>query len=160
MVSKDDYLNNIIKISQGDIINRENLIEKLEKNEYSRESVVYKTGDYAVRGFIIDIFPMLSENPIRLEFFGDEIDSIREFDASTQKSIRSISDVIIYPNVESYFKNEIAEISNKASSIMDYIGKKYTFIIKDYNQIKVANNKQIIEVTIPTNKFTCIVVIV
>ena len=73
---------NII-LKKGDEINREKLIEILEKLDYKRDTIVTTTGEYAVRGFVIDIFVTLEEHPIRVEFFGNVIESIRYFDEST-----------------------------------------------------------------------------
>ena len=66
---------------------------------YKRESLVTKTGEFAVRGFIVDVFPLGSEHPVRFEFFGDTIDSIRSFDEDTQKSIDKVDNITIYPYI-------------------------------------------------------------
>ena len=72
-----------IKISKNKQIERDELLSNLEKYGYNRESLVTTTGEYAVRGYIIDIFIIEEEHPIRIEFFGDEIESIRYFDENT-----------------------------------------------------------------------------
>ena len=72
------------RLEWGQTINREELFKQLEKSGYVRVPVVDEPGDYSVRGGVIDIFSTLHEEPMRLEFFGDEIESIRPFDPLTQ----------------------------------------------------------------------------
>ena len=81
-------------------IKRDKILEILEKYGYVKESIVTTTGEYAVRGYIIDVFVIDEEHPIRIEFFGDEIDSIRYFDESTQLSIKEIKSIKIKPYTE------------------------------------------------------------
>ena len=85
-------------------ISREDLIKKLSLMGYEKESLVTKTGEFANRGYILDIFPYGYDNPIRIEFFDDEIESIRTFDAQTQLSTGKQEDVNIMPFTE--FVNE------------------------------------------------------
>ena len=65
----------------------EALLAFLGNNGFSRVGTVVDPGDFAVRGGIIDIFPPGADNPVRLDFFGDTLESIREFDAQTQRSM-------------------------------------------------------------------------
>ena len=75
----------------------EALIEKLIAGGYAREEPLKNVGEFSVRGGIIDVWSPTAENPVRLEFFGDAIDSIREFDAETQLSIRQLTEISIAP---------------------------------------------------------------
>ena len=90
---------NII-LKKGDEINREKLIEILDKLDYKKDTIVTTTGEYAVRGFVIDIFITLEEHPIRVEFFGNVIESIRYFDESTQMSIKEVNEIKLIANGE------------------------------------------------------------
>ncbi len=67
---------------------------------YERQAQVEAPGDFAIRGGIIDIFPLTEEAPYRIELWGDEIDSIRTFDISSQRSIEQVDRLIIYPAAE------------------------------------------------------------
>ena len=67
----------------------------LIQSGYRRESLVARPGEFALRGDILDIYPLSRENPIRIEFFGDEIDTIKEFDASNQRSVNDLDSVTI-----------------------------------------------------------------
>ncbi len=116
----------IISLKKNKEINREVLLNLLDEFGYTRDSLVSATGEYSVRGFIIDIFPIESDHPIRLEFFGDEIDSIRVFNEDTQLSINEVDSYNVLP-----FKEVLSE---DKSSIYDYLDNPMVFYI-DNNQI-------------------------
>ena len=82
--SKSKYLENIVNISVGDETNKNMLYKKLCNCGYKNETLVTKTGEISNRGYILDVFPVGEENAIRIEFWGDEIESIRYFDVNTQ----------------------------------------------------------------------------
>lgn len=131
--NKDSYGKTVIDIKRGDTIERDYLLEALNNLGYKRENFVSKTGEIAVRGFVVDIFPVDEERPIRFEFFGDDLESIRIFDEETQKTIKEIDEITIYPS------DDIKSNDNKFS-ISDYLKTKIT-IFKDYNVITHANTK-------------------
>ena len=124
-----DYEKSYINIKLGSEIKIEKLVSNLYKIGYKRESLVNKTGEIAVRGFIIDIFPINYKNPIRIEFWGDEIERISEFDIDTQISKDRLDEVMITPTTEfiidEYLEEEPKqrELINytKPSSILDYL---------------------------------------
>src|SRR4030067_872701 len=98
MVPPRDFLNSSMDyLETGEETNLESLVERLSKGGYSRVSMVQEMGEWSRRGGIIDIFPPSTENPVRVEFVGDSVDSIREFESATQRSIRSLDSVIILP---------------------------------------------------------------
>lgn len=124
--NKNVYTDSRIKLKIGDKINRDDLVNKLIKNGYKKESSVYDMSDFAVRGYVIDIFPIDEDNPIRIEFFDDEIEKIKYFDTSTQKSIKEIDNINI-----GIIKDDFVDCG---SSIRDYIedGK---VIFTNYSQL-------------------------
>jgi len=140
--SKNDYKKSIIHVKVGDSFEREQFISELIKIGYTRETTVTKTGEIAVRGFVIDVFPLGLTSAIRFEFFGDEIESIRYFDISTQKSIENITKVNIYPNTEfltgddNNFNKRFNIIDNPVN-ISDYLNNPVT-VVKDYSQIEAS----------------------
>ncbi len=89
--------NNILKISKGDTVDLEELSGRLLDLGYERLGEAEEPGQYAVRGGIIDIYPLTSDNPVRIELWGDETDSIREYDALSQRSIEKLESVTIFP---------------------------------------------------------------
>ena len=140
--SKSDYKKSIIHVKVGDSFEREQFISELIKIGYTRETTVTKTGEIAVRGFVIDVFPLGLTSAIRFEFFGDEIESIRYFDISTQKSIENITEVDIYPNTEILTDNDNDfnkrfNIIDNPVNISDYLNNPVT-VVKDYSQIEAS----------------------
>ncbi len=124
------YQEKIIRISKNSEYSPQKLVEDLINIGYKRDTIVSKTTDIAVRGYVVDVFPVSSVNPIRIEFFGDEIDSIRYFDPETQKSIEEVNDIEIFPASEYLLENNdnllnqqhLISVYNKSiSSILDYL---------------------------------------
>ena len=135
-----DKLN--LEITKSTKINREKLEEILDKYGYSKETLVTTTGEYAVRGYVIDIFLINEEHPIRIEFFGSNIDSIRYFNESTQLSIKQLDSINITPNKE--------VTTTKNSSIYDYLKEPITIF---YNRSQIENSyKKMLEDIINYNK--------
>ena len=85
--NQDETKKYLSKIKVGDKIKREEIISTLADLGYKKDSLVTTTGEYAVRGYIIDVFLLEEEHPFRIEMFGDEIESIRYFNEETQISI-------------------------------------------------------------------------
>ena len=124
--SLSEYNSKKIKITKGDKIDRESFIKKLLDIGYKKESIVYDTSDFSVRGFVIDIFPINYDNPLRLELFDDEIESIKYFDPVSQKSIKEIEDACI-----SSIKDDFGDNN---SSLREYINDGKV-IFHNYNQL-------------------------
>ena len=83
-------------------------------NGYKRDSIVARPGEFALRGDILDIYPLQNQDPVRIEFFGDEIDTIKRFDAATQRSLESIEQVSISSALDRVFsQDDIAEAVKK-----------------------------------------------
>lgn len=91
----------VIRIRQDMSIPREELLSGVRAAGYREVSVVGQGGEYSFRNWILDIFPLISEHPVRIEFFGDAVESIREFDVETQRSLRHLDWTIVYPAVSS-----------------------------------------------------------
>ena len=148
--TKELYKKHIIELKQGMEYDIKKLVEDLSNIGYVRDTIVSKTTDMAVRGYIVDIFPILSVYPIRIEFFGDEIDSIRYFDVESQKSINTIDKITIFPasefiteeniDIESPQQYLLKKYNKETFSIIDYLEDSYLFV-KDYNQIKNLYNE-------------------
>lgn len=109
------------KLQTGMSINRDKILEVLDSFGYKRDTLVTSTGEYAVRGYVIDLFLIEQEHPIRIEFFGNEIESIRFFDENTQMSIKEITEIACLPY------QEIA--TSVKSSILDYLDMPMVFEI-------------------------------
>ena len=108
-VDLNDYKKSVITLSTGDAFSIDALVERLVTMGYTREDMVEGKGQLSVRGGILDVFSPTAENPVRIEFFGDEIDSIRSFDSFTQVSLENVSTVQIGPADESFQNQKSAE---------------------------------------------------
>ncbi|QOR34512.1 transcription-repair coupling factor [Clostridium sp. 'deep sea'] len=92
-----------IKVQSGGIIDQNDLIKELISSGYKRTNQVEAYAQFSVRGDIIDIFTLLHEYPIRIEFFGDEVDSIRYFDVNDQRTVKVVDNVTLMPASEYSF---------------------------------------------------------
>ena len=101
----------------GGRIPRDRLISHLQQNGYQRSETVREAGEYAVRGGILDVFPTGSPEPVRLDFFGDTLESMRRFDALSQRStgtlpqlsLKPVSEVLLDPQVIQRFRSRYRE---------------------------------------------------
>lgn len=122
------YRDKTIHLKKNKIVNREKLIKDLTENGYKRESMVYNTSDFSVRGFVIDVYPVGEENPVRIELFDDAVEKIKYFDPITQKTMKELDEVSILSLNENYNDSE--------SSIKDYLENKIV-MYHNFNQIKL-----------------------
>ena len=116
----------VIDLKVGDTVDISTLKKKLLTMGYQRVNKIDQSLEFASRGDIIDIFSVNHDNPIRVEFFGDEIDSIRYFDIATQSSITGVNEVEILPSSDIILSDE----DYKAS-----IEKLYSSLEKDKNKL-------------------------
>ena len=136
-----------INIKKQEDVNRDKLINDLYELGYEKEILVNETGKFAVRGYVIDVFPVGMENPVRIEFWGDTVDSIKLFDYETQLTISEIDEVEICSNTEFLIEDYNDEViskqkylkyySDKVSNISDYLDDCLCFWY-DYNQIEIS----------------------
>ena len=89
-----------VRLSKGDTADLTQLQERLVELGFRRKDYVYEPGEFAVRGSILDVYSYSSERPFRLDFFGDEVDSLRTFDVQTQLSDEVCAAAVIVPEVE------------------------------------------------------------
>ena len=97
VVSPQYVISQSVHLEVSQSIERDELLEKLVKIGYERVDQVEQRGHFSVRGDIFDIFPVNSDDPIRMEFFGDEIDTMRHFSVDTQRSIETIDSYTVTP---------------------------------------------------------------
>ena len=116
-----DFMRTAIKALQPGMrqdMNR--LVKRLELAGYTRTGTVMEPGEYAVRGGILDLFPPGRQNPVRLDFFGDTLESIKAFDAGTQRTAKPIKKLIVMPISEVAFGE--SAISNFRSRYVELFG--------------------------------------
>tara|TARA_R110002050_G_scaffold59259_2_gene132660 strand:- start:123333 stop:126704 length:3372 start_codon:yes stop_codon:yes gene_type:complete len=109
VVTRKELDKNTLKIKLEDSLSLDFLNEVLFEYKFKRVDFVTEPGEFSVRGGIVDVFSFSNDTPYRLEFFGDEVESIRTFDVETQLSQEKITKITIIPNVENKFLNETRE---------------------------------------------------
>jgi len=125
MIPKSLYMKYIRTFEVGNVYDIEQMIQDFIVMGYQRVDTVEGRGQFAVRGGIVDIFPMVAECPYRIEFFDDEIDSIREFDVITQLSIEKVHQVYVGPAREIIYDYEQAEhLTEQLKKIIEKLEEK------------------------------------
>ncbi len=133
VVSEQVVKDSVIEINKGDNLSHNFIKEVLFEAEFKRVEFVSQPGEFALRGAIIDIFSFGDNLPYRLDFFGDEIEEIKSFDINSQRSIKSLEQIKIYPQKIS--------ASNETISIKDFISMNATIWLSDINNIEFKDNK-------------------
>ena len=112
--------NAIVSWKEEDVIDVKELPNTLSSFGYKRESTVEKPGEFSIRGSIVDVYPLNESTPYRIDLFDDEIDTIRTFDVSTQRSNIRTKKCEIYPMYEFFYNDEeLQGIKNKVEDILD-----------------------------------------
>jgi transcription-repair coupling factor (superfamily II helicase) len=111
----------------------EQLLRDLPRLGFEKKDFVEGYGDFAVRGGIVDVFPFVGENPIRLEFWGNTVESIREFDALSQRSVSELQSVQLIPNLlaEQEQSDEEVEGGQGSHSLFDYLAGDAIILLDD-----------------------------
>lgn len=122
----------VIELSAKTDHNFEQLLAALSDFGFERKQFVESYGDFALRGGILDIFPFIGEHPVRIEFWGDTIESIREFEVLSQRSIRELQSVSIIPDVLKKNRSEESNEKNKNNvSLFSYFSPDATILSED-----------------------------
>lgn len=135
VITKKEFEKNTLKMSVGENLSLNFINEVLFEYQFKRVDFVTEPGEFSVRGGIIDVFSFSNDQPYRIEFFGDEIDSIRTFDVETQLSIERLKKISIIPNIENKNKEDNRE------SLLKYISEKTVVFIKNKEILAESLNK-------------------
>ena len=125
VVTKKDLERNTLKLSVSESVSLDFVNEILFEYNFNRVDFVTEPGDFSVRGGIIDVFSFSNDVPFRIEFFGDEIDSIRTFDVETQLSKEKLRKASIMSNVEN------KTLQEKRESFLQYIASNTVIFLKN-----------------------------
>jgi transcription-repair coupling factor (superfamily II helicase) len=136
VVTRKELDKNTLKVAVGDKISIDFINEVLFEYEFKRVDFITEPGEFSVRGGIVDVFSFSNDNPYRIEFFGDEVESIRTFDVATQLSIETQKKITIIPNVENKVFQENRE------SFLDYISEKTVIFIQNTEDFLLQLDKQ------------------
>ncbi|MDO4966177.1 MAG: transcription-repair coupling factor [Lachnospiraceae bacterium] len=130
VVPVEKIAEHIVTIKSSDSIDIAKLTKQLISLGYERSYQVETEGQFSIRGGIIDIFPLTDENPIRIELWGDDIDSIRSFDISTQRSLNKLDEIVIFPATETVLTEDeiesgIKKIDKECKRITEKFRKEF-----------------------------------
>ena len=128
--SKEIWKKSKIVLKKGMDISRDKLLVDIYNLGYERETLVNGTGKVGVRGYVLDIFPTSYENAVRIEFWGDTIDSIKYFDVESQLSLEEINEVTIYPFTEFILDSYNDNMIRKQKYLANYL--KDVSLISEY----------------------------
>ena len=95
--SPEEYFNSMLILTTGEVIDRNEVIKKLLKIQYNRNDMEFTRGNFRVRGDVIEIFPAYVDEAYRIEFFGDEVESLSKFNPITGKTIVKLNRLAVYP---------------------------------------------------------------
>ena len=107
----ESLLDNMLEIKKGAVWGRTEFEEALGRLGYVRAAMAAEKGEYSRREWIVDVFPSTSENPVRIEFFGDEIENIRFFDTETQRSTVDLDEYLLFPAKEPHEVRHLREVA-------------------------------------------------
>jgi transcription-repair coupling factor (superfamily II helicase) len=136
VVTKKHLEKNTLELIQGQSYSINFIDEVLLEYEFEKTDFVYQPGQFSIRGGIIDIFSFSNEDPYRIEFFGDEVESIRTFDTITQLSKQKMARISIVPNVQDKLLRESRE------SFLDYLPSATTLWIRGKDEILTRIDKE------------------
>ena len=125
VVSKPDLKKNTFHIKKGDRISLEFLEEILQEYHFTRTDFVYEPGQYSIRGSIADVFSYSAEIPYRIDFFGEEVESIRSFNTDDQLSVNILNQISIIPNLQDISVEQIND------TFFDFIPPSSSIWIED-----------------------------
>jgi len=120
-----------IRVRRGDKLAISELNQKLSEIGYERTTMVDRPGEISIRGGIFDIYPISSDMPYRLEFFGDEIDSIRTFDPATQRSVERMEALRVLPRSEKELNETLLREDQLTATLADYLPSDTLVVIDE-----------------------------
>jgi len=135
VVTRKELEKNTLKLSVNEAVSIDFINETLFEYNFKRIDFVTEPGEFSVRGGIVDVFSFSNDHPYRIEFFGNEVDSIRSFDVETQLSVEKLKKISIMPNVENKMLQESRE------SFLNYINEKTVLVIQNTELLGKNLNK-------------------
>ncbi len=130
VITKKQFAKSLMEIKRGVEYSIDFINELLIEHEFEKVDFVYEPGQFAVRGGIVDIFSFSNDEPYRVEFFGDEVESIRTFNPVNQLSIKTMSRLTVVPNVQLYKSEERRE------TLLEFVPNKTVVWMKDFKSIR------------------------
>lgn len=135
VVTRKELERNTLKIAVNDDLSIDFVNEVLFEYHFKRTDFVTEPGEFSVRGGILDVFSFSHDEPFRIEFFGDEVDSIRTFDVETQLSLEQVKKISVIPNIEN------KTIKEQRESFLKYIAGKTVVFLKNQDMVLSAMDR-------------------
>jgi transcription-repair coupling factor (superfamily II helicase) len=135
VITKRYLSKNLMKLKTGEAVSLDFVVDLLSEFEFEAVDFVAEPGQFAIRGGIVDVFSFSNDHPYRIEFFGDEIESIRSFDPASQRSIQIMQRISLLPNVQDRM------IKEERVNFLDYVPAHTLFWFDDIE----LTNKRILE---------------
>lgn len=141
MAEPENFSRAVLRVAVGEELNVEEMTYQLVQMGYRKNFQTEAAGEFALRGGILDVFPLTEENPYRIEMWGDEVDSIRSFDAESQRSIENLEEISIYPAAEFVLTKEAARMGlKKMEQESKRVEKKFREEMKTEEAHRVKTN--------------------
>jgi transcription-repair coupling factor (superfamily II helicase) len=148
-----DFLKACKKLAVGQTIAPDSLIREWTRIGYQRVNTVLEPGQFSHRGGLLDVWAPTQANPVRLDFFGDEIETIRQFDPATQRTVEKLENILITPARE-FLDSDVSRIDNptytefhipllhaQPASLLDYLPLKSLILVDDLSLVEVMANE-------------------
>jgi len=123
-----DFRRTILELRVNEEYSFQLLIDRLMQLGFEKKDFVEGYGDFAVRGGIVDVFPYVGDHPVRLEFWGDSVESIREFDVLSQRSIRDLKHAALVPPLD---REAPRKDASRSASLFDHVGGDTVVILDE-----------------------------
>ena len=146
-----DFLKACKKLSVNQSIQPDSLIREWTRIGYQRVNTVLEPGQFSHRGGLLDVWPSIEMNPVRLDFFGDEIETIRSFDPATQRTLEKLENILITPAREFLAETtddaiqlsefHIPLLHPQPASLLDYLPQKTVVVVDDVSLIEAMANE-------------------
>jgi len=146
-----DFLKVCKKLSASQIIQPDVLIREWASMGYQRVNTVLEPGQFSHRGGLLDVWPSTEANPVRLDFFGDEIETMRQFDPATQRTVQKLESILITPAREFLADTLDAQIQLSEfhipllhlmpASLLDYFPQKSLMVVDDISLVEAMANE-------------------
>ena len=150
VIPRDVLMSAVLRLGVGSEADRDEFLKKLLDMGYSKTTVVEDRGEMRVSGGIMDIFSPSCQSPVRIEFFGDKIESIRAFDSATQRSLKEMKEVVILPAREGSYSSEFGVRSSEfgarpqwhdlqmSATFFDYLPEDCIVFIDNPDEVEAA----------------------
>lgn len=129
VITKKQFAKHILEIKQGAEYSVDFINEMLIEYEFEKVDFVYAPGQFAVRGGIVDVFSFSNDEPYRIEFFGDDVDSIRTFNPVNQLSTKTLSRFTVVPNIQQIHTSE------ERATLLEFLPRKTKLWVRNYDGI-------------------------